>query len=252
MLTLDFFRSVAIFFFLLLNLLSKGQSFLYHHPESVFLDTCIFESIQKARIITNTYISKGVFYRDTLSNMNTREDMVSLYKSDDSLCISIKKDFTTIDYLTIYFSNDTMVCRFPFSKMSFVLKSGEITRIANNSLNTLFNTSSFLEYLDFDEIRRKGLAPSFFSTKISYSDEFGLKGYEKYIFGKSIKSEDLELLNSYIYDHLIEKYSVLRIDLMTGFFDDLKRIYYFSINDSVIYKVRIWQHGALSIIKFDY
>jgi hypothetical protein len=67
--TLDFFRLVAIFFVLLLNLSSKGQSFLYHHPESVFLDTCIFESIQKARIITNTYISKGVFYIDTLSNM---------------------------------------------------------------------------------------------------------------------------------------------------------------------------------------
>jgi hypothetical protein len=184
--------------------------------------------------------------------MNTRDDMVSLFKSDDSLGISIKKDFKTIDYLTIYFINDTMVCQFPLSKMSFVFENGEVTRIASNSLYTLFNTSSFLEYLDFDEISHKGLAPFFSKTKISYSDEFGLNGYEKYIIRKSIKSEDLELLHSYTYDHLIEKYSVLRIDLMTGLFDDLKRIYYFSINDSVIYKVRIWRHGALSIIKFHY
>ena len=55
---------------------AQSQSFLYHRPESDFLDTCVFQCIQGAKVITRTYVSKHVQYTDTLSNVNAERDLV--------------------------------------------------------------------------------------------------------------------------------------------------------------------------------
>ena len=135
--------------------------------------------------------------------------------------------------------------------MTFVYENDELNRISDNSLYSIFNTSSFLEFLDYERI---SMSSNIFNSnyEIKYFDEYGQVGSEQYSFRKAIKAMDLKILEPHIGDFLKDKYSVRRIDLKRGFHDQLRCVYYLSKEGKLIYKIRIWSHGALSIIHFIY
>lgn len=245
-------RFYAILLFVFSGLSSQGQSFIYNRPESDVMDTCVFRALQKARLITNTYATQDVLYIDTVSNVNTERSIIYFYEDKDSIHISLKRDFEYVDYLHILFKKDTLVCKCPLSEMQFIYSGNELRRIADQTIYTVFNISSFLEYLDFDNISLMDLGILRRKSKIVFSNEYGREGYEQYSFGKSIRLKDLKLLKPYIGEFSKGDYNIIRIDLENGFFDQLKCIYYLSKGDELVYKIRIWRHGAVSILHFEY
>lgn len=250
---LRLFRGLCMTFLLLfLNKFSPAQTSLYHHPESDFLDTCVFPALQEAKIITHTLINPEVIFTDTLSKYDSQSDKIDFYKDKDSISIKIKKDSIYTDYLTINISNDTIVCRFPLSEMKFLMRKNEYQRIYDNTMYTLFGTSSFLEFLDFDKIEYSELGVFQRKDKIQFSNVNGREGTEKYTVRNSIKSEDEQLITPYIGDIQDENCLVKRLDIKNGFFDQLKCVYYLYANDLLIYKIRIWKRGPISILHFEY
>jgi hypothetical protein len=244
---------IAIGFFILLKIDFHAQSFAYHHPESEFLDTCVFTALQNSKRITSFYAFENHSYSDTLSNYLSDKNIVVFDRNEDSLRLTIIRDHKRVDYLKIYYLTDTLKFVMPYSQMLFQTKKGkENIRVMDRTIYTLSSAGSFVNYLDYDLVRFRNLSILNWNKKNIAFTKVGNVRHKKYTYRESLRYNDLKMIECYLIGLNIKEYFVQRIDVEGAFEDDLRTVYYLSRANDLIYKIRIWNHGAISILKFDY
>jgi len=230
----------------------SAQGFIYHHPESQFLDTNLWEGFRNCRLATSTYTFGGQVTVDTLVDISRPNERLKLLDFGDSIHILVLHELRVSDYLKINFYKDSIKFYMPLSKMIFTNNHNSACRTKNATLYSIFNESEFTSYLDYDTIvasanRHRTLK----SNRIIYSNQ-GKVIVKKYLVRKNILSKHRDIIKSHCGLNGLSDYKVVRVNVENSFIDELDNVYYLYNDDRIMLKFQFWNYGGLRITSFEY